>query len=280
MSEVLLELAGIRKTYRPRTSFVGEGRVVVAVDGVDLQVGRGEIVGLIGQSGSGKTTTGRIALRLTDPSAGRVIFGGRDITNARGSTLRNLRHRFQMVYQDPYQALNPRMTVGQLLEEPLLVHRVGGDGRARRALVETTLESVGLGPSSAFRQRRPSQLSGGQKQRTAIGRAIIAGPDLLIADEPVSMLDVSVRSGILKLLLDLRRERGLSQLMITHDLTVARHVCDRILVMHEGRIVEEGKPADVLGNPVDPYTQTLIAAIPVRRFAGLPPSSMDIGSQR
>lgn len=271
MTDVLLELDRIHKTYRPRTSFLGEGQVVVAVENVSLQVAHGEIVGLIGQSGSGKTTTGRIALRLTDASSGRVLFDGRDITHAHGAALRRLRHRFQMVYQDPYQALNPRMTIGELLEEPLLVHRVGKNAQARRALVESTLESVGLGPSSAFYRRRPGQLSGGQKQRAAIGRAIIAGPDLLIADEPVSMLDVSVRSGILKVLLDLRRERGLSQLMITHDLTVARHICDRILVMHEGRIVEEGRPADVLGNPQDPYTRTLIAAIPGRHLRESPP---------
>lgn len=266
MADPLLRLDRIRKVYRPRTSLLGLGTPIVAVDEVTLEVERGEIVGLIGQSGSGKTTTGRIALRLTDPTAGRVFFDGRDVTDERSASLRRLRKRFQMTYQDPYQALNPRMTIGQLLEEPLRIHDVGGNARQRRGIVESTLESVGLGPASAFYFRHPAQLSGGQKQRAAIGRAIIAGPELLIADEPVSMLDASVRSGILKLLIDLRRDRGLSQLMITHDLTVARHVCDRILVMHEGRIVEGGVPADVLRHPKDPYTQTLIAAIPERRF--------------
>jgi peptide/nickel transport system ATP-binding protein len=266
MGEPLLRLESIRKVYRPRTTLLGLGVPVVAVDQVNLEVERGEIVGLIGQSGSGKTTTGRIALRLTDPSAGRVHFAGSDITDVRGTALRRLRRRFQMVYQDPYEALNPRMTIGQLLEEPLLVHGVGRDRSERRVIVEGVLESVGLGPASAFRDRFPSQLSGGQKQRAAIGRAIIVGPELLVADEPVSMLDASVRSGILKLLLDLRRERGLTQLMITHDLTIARHVCDRILVMHEGLIVESGPPVDVLRHPKDPYTESLIAAIPERRF--------------
>lgn len=268
MADPVLRLDRIRKVYRARTSLLGLAAPVIAVDEVSLEVERGEIVGLIGQSGSGKTTTGRIALRLTDPTAGRVLFDGRDITDERSTALRRLRRRFQMTYQDPYQALNPRMTIGQLLDEPLRIHGVGGSARERRSVVEATLDSVGLGPPSAFYDRHPAQLSGGQKQRAAIGRAIIAGPDLLIADEPVSMLDASVRSGILKLLLDLRRDRGLAQLMITHDLTVARHVCDRILVMHQGRIVEAGPPADVLRHPKDPYTQALIAAIPERRFRG------------
>jgi ABC-type glutathione transport system ATPase component len=268
MGEPMLRLEGIRKVYRSRTTLLGLGAPVVAVDDISLTIGRGEIVGLIGQSGSGKTTTGRIALRLTDPTEGRVVLDGQEITDLRGSSLRRMRRRFQMVYQDPYQALNPRMTIRQLLEEPLIVHRIEPNRAQRRALVDSVLESVGLGPATLFRDRLPSQLSGGQKQRAAIGRAIIAGPDLLVADEPVSMLDASVRSGILKVLLDLRRDRGLTQLLITHDLTIARHVCDRIVVMHDGRVVESGPPAEVLRHPKDAYTESLIAAIPERRFNG------------
>ena len=266
MPQPILELREIRKTFRSRGAFFAAGTPVVAADGVSLEVHRGEVVGLIGQSGSGKTTIGRIAMRMAEPTSGDVLFDGTDITRTRGRRLRRLRRRFQMVYQDPYQSLNPRMSIRDLLAEPLLVHHILPAAGSIDQAVDETLEAVGLGPPSSFRSRHPHQLSGGQRQRVAVGRAIIVNPELLVADEPVSMLDVSVRSGILQLLQTLREKRGLSQLLITHDLTVAKHTCDRILVMRDGRIVEEGPSREVLSRPRAAYTRALLEAIPERRF--------------
>jgi len=265
MPDPILELREIRKTFRARGAFFKAGIPVIAVGGVSLEVRKGEVVGLIGQSGSGKTTVGRIATRLVEPSSGTVHFDGSDITRTRGRLLRHLRRRFQMVYQDPYQSLNPRLTIRDLLAEPLLVHNLAS-GASVDAAVDETLEAVGLGPARSFRKRHPHELSGGQRQRVAVGRAIIVRPDLLVADEPVSMLDVSVRSGILRLLATLREERELSQLLITHDLTVAKHTCDRIVVMRDGQIVEEGPSHSVLSRPRAAYTRSLLDSIPERRF--------------
>jgi len=260
-----LQLLGVSKRFRGGGWLRRRDDIDAVID-VSLDVRPGEVLGLIGQSGSGKTTTGRIAVRLIEPSAGRVIIQGQDVSRLRGSALRKARRQFQMVFQDPYQSLNPLRRVAALLEEPLRIHlpELSSEGRRRR--VEEMVERVGLSPVSTFVRRYPHELSGGQRQRVAIGRAVIVEPDLLVADEPVSMLDVSVRTGILNLLLDLREAMGMAQLFITHDLAVAKHLCDRVAVMHRGRIVEEGPAAQVMSSPTHAYTRELLAAVPENRL--------------
>ncbi|WP_157245085.1 ABC transporter ATP-binding protein [Nonomuraea typhae] len=235
-------------------------RVVRAVDGVSFTVGPGELLALVGESGSGKTTTAQTVLRMADPTAGTIRFAGQDITTLPRRRLKAVRRRMQVVFQDPYESLDPRFRIGRSVAEPLAVHGVGTRAE-RREMVLDALERAGLAPASAFAERFPHELSGGQRQRAAIAAAIVLGPDLLIADEPVSMLDVSVRAGVLALFDELRAA-GLGILMITHDLsTTARHA-DRIAVMYLGRIVEEGPAAEVIANPVHPYTRALVAAVP------------------
>ena len=229
-----------------------------AVDGVSLRVERGEIVALVGESGSGKTTTGQAVLGLLEGYEGVVTFDGIDIATLTHAERRNLRRKMQMVYQDPYQSLNPRFTVAQIVAEPLDIHGIDDDraGRVARAL-----EAAGLSPPDLFLHRRPHQLSGGQRQRVAIAASLALDPDFLVADEPVSMLDVSVRAGVLNVFTGLR-DRGMGILMITHDLATAAHIADRIQVMYLGRIVEHGPMASVLAEPSHPYTRALLAAVP------------------
>jgi oligopeptide/dipeptide ABC transporter ATP-binding protein len=236
---------------------------VHAVDGVSLSVASGELVALVGESGCGKTTTAQAVLRLVDPVAGRVTFEGRDITALGPRALRPLRRRMQIVYQDPYESLDPRLRVRAAVEEPLVIHGLGGSRASRAALVRDALARVELSPPELFLDRYPHELSGGQRQRVAIAAALVLEPRLLVADEPVSMLDVSVRAGILQLL-DGLRLGGLGILMITHDLSTAARFADRIAVMYLGRIVEEGPAAEVVGNPQHPYTRALLSVVPAR----------------
>jgi oligopeptide/dipeptide ABC transporter ATP-binding protein len=236
---------------------------VVAVDGVSFTVGRGELLALVGESGCGKTTTALTVLRLVEATAGRVSFDGRDITKVSHRSLRPLRRSMQMIYQDPYESLDPRFTVEDAVEEPMLIHGVGGSGKTRKELVHEALTRVELTPPELFLERYPHELSGGQRQRVAIAASIVLGPELLVADEPVSMLDVSVRAGVLNLL-DRLRQEGLGILMITHDLSTAARYADRIAVMYLGRIVELGAATDVIDNPQHPYTKALLSVVPRR----------------
>ena len=236
---------------------------VRAVDGVSFTLERGELLALVGESGCGKTTTAQTVLRLLEPVAGRISFHGDDITSLGQRELRPLRRRMQVVYQDPYESLDPRLTVRKAVEEPLVIHRAGGSKAERAELVQDALERVELSPPGLFLDRYPHELSGGQRQRVAIAAAIVLGPELLVADEPVSMLDVSVRAGLLALLDRLRRD-GLGVLMITHDLSTAAHFADRIAVMYLGRIVEEGPAASVVSDPQHPYTKALLSVVPRR----------------
>jgi peptide/nickel transport system ATP-binding protein len=241
---------------------IGGGKAVVrAVDGVSLDVFRGETLGLVGESGSGKTTLGRAMLRLVEPTAGRVEFEGRDITTLGERDLRPLRRRMQPVFQDPHAALNPAMTIGEAVAHPLEIQglAVGDDARRRAAAM---LERVGITPAGAFMGRYPEDLSGGQKQRVVLARALVTGPSLVVADEPVAMLDMSVRALVLDLMDGLRRELGLTYVFITHDLATAHLLCDRVAVMYLGRIVEIGPAALVLAEPRHPYTRALLDAVP------------------
>ena len=236
---------------------------VRAVDGVSFTLERGELLALVGESGCGKTTTAQTVLRLLEPVGGRITFHGEDITSLGQRELRPLRRQMQIVYQDPYESLDPRLTVRKAVEEPLVIHRAGGSKAERAELVQDALERVELSPPGLFLDRYPHELSGGQRQRVAIAAAIVLGPELLVADEPVSMLDVSVRAGVLALLDRLRRG-GLGVLMITHDLSTAAHFADRIAVMYLGRIVEEGPAASVVSDPQHPYTKALLSVVPRR----------------
>ena len=235
---------------------------VHAVSGVSLTVARGEMVALVGESGCGKTTTAQAILRLVRAESGNVSFDGIDVTRLPQRDLRALRRRMQIIYQDPYESLDPRFRVATTVAEPLVIHSIGSRSE-RQLAVEHALEQVGLAPAELFANRFPHELSGGQRQRVAIAASLVLGPDLLVADEPVSMLDVSVRAGILGILDELR-DQGLAVLMITHDLSTAARFADRICVMYLGRIVEEGLARDVIEQPQHPYTKALLSVVPRR----------------
>ena len=256
-----MEVSGLAKHYPIRRGLVLSRTVgqVRAVDGLSFKLFRGETLALVGESGCGKSTTARLVLRLIDPTAGTVRFEGADITGLRGDAMRKLRRRMQIVFQDPFASLNPRMTVAEILEEPLIVHGIG-DGAARRARVAELLGLVGLAPYHAGRY--PHEFSGGQRQRIGIARALAVEPALVVCDEPVSALDVSIQAQVVNLLKDLQVRLGLAYLFIAHDLAVVKHVADRVAVMYLGRIVEIGPKDAVFANPRHPYTRVLLSAIP------------------
>ena len=238
-------------------------RFVRAVDGVDLAIERGEVLALVGESGSGKTTTGRVIVKLTKQTAGSIAFDGEDVSKAWGTRrLRNYRRRVQLIFQDPYETLDPKHTIREFVAEPLVVNRIGASAAEREKLVLAALEAAGLRPASQFASRYPHELSGGQRQRVVIAGALVLGPELVVADEPVSMLDVSIRTELLRLMLDLRKERGLTYLFITHDLSIAWVIADRVAVMYLGKIMEIGPANRVISTPRHPYTQALVSVAP------------------
>jgi oligopeptide/dipeptide ABC transporter ATP-binding protein len=257
VSAPLLEARDLVKTFVQRG--LGARQEVQAVAGVSFTVGRGETLALVGESGCGKSTLGRAVLRLHEPTSGALRFDGVDLLAARGAALRGLRRRMQIVFQDPMASLNPRMLVADIVAEPLVVHRLG-DRAAQRARVAELLKKVGLAPEAMARY--PHEFSGGQRQRIGIARALASGPELLVADEPVSALDVSVQAQIVNLLADLQAAERLSYLFISHDLRVVRYLAHRVAVMYLGRIVELGPVAAIFARPAHPYTRALLAAVP------------------
>jgi peptide/nickel transport system ATP-binding protein len=267
MASPLLELIDVRKWYQVNRGFLAnlferESTYVKAVDGVNLQLGNGEILGLVGESGSGKSTLGELIVRLQEPTGGRILFEGTDITEKHGRALKAFRRETQVIFQDPYATLNPRFTVYRTIVEPLIVNGIQDRGEHRERVI-TALERSGLNPDQALLNAHPHQLSGGQRQRIAIARAIVLEPKLLVADEPVSMLDVSVRSGILNLLAELRSTLGLSILFISHDLSTVQYLCDRVAIMYLGKILEVGPTRRVIGHAHHPYSRALLNAVPV-----------------
>jgi len=267
MSEPLLELEDLKKYFPTRTGLVaqllnrGEQEYVRAVDGVSLGLKRGEAFGLAGESGCGKSTLGKTVLRLHDPTEGQIKFDGKDISTVEGSGLKNFRREAQMIHQDPYESLNPRFSVHRWIREPLNIHGVG-TAEERDARVYELLERVGLHPPGTIAEKRPTELSGGQRQRVSIARALSLDPSFLLADEPVSMLDVSIRANILELFNDLQQNLGLTALYISHDLSMLRHLCDRIGIMYLGQLVEVGPADDIISDPKHPYTQALVDSVP------------------
>ena len=257
----LLEARGLSKhfTLRGEGLFAGRAGTVRAVEDVSFTIAGGEVFALVGETGSGKTTLARALALLHRPSAGAVLFEGRDLVRLKRSELRRVRRDIQMIFQDPYGALDPRMTVAAIISEPLRIHRQG-DRRDRMETVRELMEAVGLSPELA--DRYPHEFSGGQRQRIGIARALALNPKLVIADEPVSALDVSVQSQVLNLLMDLKEARGLTYLLIAHDLAVVDHMADRVAVMYFGRIVEIARRDDLFARPNHPYTQALLRAVP------------------
>jgi peptide/nickel transport system ATP-binding protein len=258
----LLEVAGVSKHFLlPREELFSPHRVLRAVDGVDLQVMRGETVGLVGESGCGKSTLARLVTRLHEPTAGRIVFDGTDITHATQGELRPLRRRMQMIFQNPYGSLNPRMSVGQILTGPLELHGIVADAASARRRAVELLDLVGLPAESVG--RFPHEFSGGQRQRISIARALAVGSEFIVADEPISALDVNIQAQIINLMVELQERLGLTYLFIAHDLAVVRHVCDRIVVLYLGRVMEVARAATLFQRPLHPYTRTLISAAPV-----------------
>jgi oligopeptide/dipeptide ABC transporter ATP-binding protein len=260
MTQPLLQVQDLQKHYPIRGGVLGRTMGVLrAVAGVSFEVMPGQTLGLVGESGCGKSTLGRALMRLEEPTAGRVLFEGRDLAQARGEELFALRRQIQMVFQDPYSSLNPRMTVGEIVREPLLVHRIGSKAEQLER-VSSLLQTVGLAPE--VMARYPNEFSGGQRQRIGVARALALNPRLVIADEPVSALDVSVQSAVLNLMVKLQRELQLTYIFISHDLSVVQHVSDAVAVMYLGRIVEMGPVDRIFERPTHPYTQALLAAVP------------------
>jgi ABC-type oligopeptide transport system ATPase subunit len=255
----LLDVQHLVKEYHRRGAFLGGGSTVRAVDDVSFSVMKGEMFGIVGESGSGKTTTGRCILRLIEPTSGAVRFQDTDVLALSPRDLRAARRHFQIVFQDPYSSLNPRMTVGAIVEEPLVIHAIGTKAD-RQARVRELFDLVGLSADSIGRY--PHEFSGGQRQRIGLARAIALEPSFIVADEPVSALDVSVQAQVVNLLLDLQQRLGLTYLFLAHDLRLVRQVCHRVAVMYRGQIVELGSAADVFDTPAHQYTRALISAIP------------------
>jgi len=268
--DVIMEIQNVKTHFNARLGFVktlmGKKVLIRAVDGVSFDIRRREIFGLAGESGCGKTTLGRTMLKLEEPTSGSIFYRGKDISALHGSELRKIRPRIQIVFQDPYESINPRMTVFEIVAEGVQINRNELDASSDEkvaSMVEKALRLVQLVPPDQFTTRYPHELSGGQRQRVAIARALVMEPEFIVADEPVSMLDVSIRAEVLNVMTDLRDELGVSFLFITHDLALAKHITDRLGIMYLGKFVELGKSEEVIDEPLHPYTQALIAAIPV-----------------
>jgi oligopeptide transport system ATP-binding protein len=262
IGDTLVKVEGL-KVYFPVTSGIIFQRKVAdvrAVDGISFEIRRGETLGLVGESGCGKSTTGKAILQLTRPTEGSVIFDGTDLTKVKGGELRRFRRRMQMIFQDPYASLNPRMSVGSIISEPLTIHKLAS-GKEKKERVQQLLQTVGLNPY--FANRFPHEFSGGQRQRIGIARALAVQPDFIVCDEPVSALDVSIQAQIINLLQDLQDQFGLTYLFIAHDLSVVRHISDRVGVMYLGHMMELTDRDSIFENPLHPYTKALLSAVPI-----------------
>ncbi len=288
--EPLIQVRNMRKWFPVNTGFLSsllykQELFVKAVDGVSFDIYKGEVLVLAGESGCGKTTTGRCVIHLEIPTDGQVVYAGLDLSNLDRNELKELRKRMQITFQDPYESLNPKQSIASIVEEPITVHRIPLTPSQRRERVLEALESVALTPAEDYIDRYPHELSGGQRQRISVARALILHPEFMVADEPVSMLDVSIRAEILNLLLQLREELGLTYMFITHDLAVATYIADRIAIMYLGKIMEIGPAHEVAFNPYHPYTRALISAVPsgdptvkrrVESLKGEPPSPINV----
>jgi peptide/nickel transport system ATP-binding protein/oligopeptide transport system ATP-binding protein len=263
MAEPLVQVRNLVKHFPITQGILLQKKVgaVHAVDDVSFDVMKGETLGLVGETGCGKSTTARLIMRLLEPTSGTVTLAGEDITAYKGASLKPIRREMQMIFQDPYSSLNPRKTVGSIISEPFKIHKIHNDGAARKTAVQELMEQVGLNPEHY--NRYPHEFSGGQRQRIGVARALTLRPKLLIADEPVSALDVSIQAQILNLLNDLKDELGITLVMIAHDLSVVRHMCDRVAVMYLGKVVELATGDELYEHPAHPYTGALLSAVPV-----------------
>ncbi|WP_022670625.1 ABC transporter ATP-binding protein [Hippea alviniae] len=265
--EKILEVKNLKKEFELKGSWLAsffskDKPTVKAVDDVSFSIRKGETLGIVGESGSGKTTLGRTVLRLTEPTAGSIIFKGKDLAKLPKSELRKERKNFQIIFQDPMASLNPYMRIGKIVSHPLEIHNIGTKNERKERILEL-FEKINLSPAEEFYNRFPKHLSGGQRQRVVIARALITNPEFIVADEPTAMLDVSVRSQILKLMIDVKETFGLTYLFITHDLASAKYICDRIGVMYLGKIVEIAKTFDLFKEPLHPYTKILMSSVPI-----------------
>jgi oligopeptide transport system ATP-binding protein len=262
-TEVLLSVKGLKKHFPITSGIIVQRQVgaVKAVDDVSFDVYKGETLGLVGESGCGKSTTGRTVLQLYKPTAGSVVFEGKELTTLPGEELRKMRRRMQMIFQDPFASLNPRMSVGRIVAEPIRIHKMIDNRKEEQEYVEHLLERVGLNPY--YVNRYPHEFSGGQRQRIGVARALALKPTFIVADEPISALDVSIQAQVVNLLEDLQDELNLTYLFIAHDLSMVRHICDRVAVMYLGKIVELAPADELYENPLHPYTQALLSAVPV-----------------